>query len=235
MPVSIFPQQRANGRSLQNFGSTRARKSGQRKNFGPVPHSPFAMARGKAFRGSDDCEECRYAVGLEGYECERNCCDYEPFSTGHQLCLTNCRLSTREGILDRCVNSGRCPDVVCPKPKPPPTPCEGCMLRCEEKSQQCQWDFCQNKQGDELALCQNECELARYNCIEDECFASGMCCEQGGDPGYPPEPSNLSDPTGPNTFGGTAYQLTRLATGENVQRLTADQTPRYGNRFGMRK
>jgi hypothetical protein len=123
----------------------------------------------------DDCGSCK-AVCAEGYdECEAHCCDFEEGSPEYEACRLQCEVDARECEHETCVGTGRCPEVLCPRPAPTPTPCQGCKLRCAADAVQCE-DDCAQYEGVDYQLCKKACELAKFDCIERECFASKLCC-----------------------------------------------------------
>jgi len=124
----------------------------------------------------NDCGSCKAACA-EGYEeCESHCCEFEQGSPEYEACRLQCEVDARECEHETCVGTGRCPEVLCPRPAPAPTPCQACKLGCAADAAECE-DGCADKEGVNYLLCKKRCELRKFDCIDSECFATKKCCE----------------------------------------------------------
>lgn len=141
----------------------------------------------------NDCGACQ-AVGEDARrECQSHCAQYEDGSFEQEACYTDCDVAARDHYHNTCVALGRCPEVLCPRPAPAPTPCEACKLDCAAEAAAAEAIECQNKEGAEYTRCKNAWQLRKYDCIENNCFASKVCCDWQAtqpieDDGLPSEP-----------------------------------------------
>jgi hypothetical protein len=60
---------------------------------------------------------------------------------------------------------------------------------------------CQDLEGAQYTRCKNEWQLRKYDCIENNCFASKVCCDWQAtqpieDDGFPTEPIYDEEPVG---------------------------------------
>jgi len=157
----------------------------------------------KRFRQAADLNDCGacQAVGEDARrDCNDHCEQYEEGSWEKEACFTDCDLAAREHYHNTCVALGRCPEVLCPRPPPPPTPCEACKLDCAAVTAAGEAE-CQDLEGAQYTRCKNEWQLRKYDCIENNCFASKVCCDWQPtqpieDEGEPSEPIYPDEPVG---------------------------------------
>jgi len=176
------------------------------------PRRPrVARMQSARFRQADlnDCGAC-VAVGEDARrDCVAHCDQFDDDSWEKQACFTDCEVAAREHYHNTCVGLGRCPEVLCPRPPPPPTPCEACKLDCAAVTAAGEAE-CQDLEGAQYTRCKNEWQLRKYDCIENNCFASKVCCDwqptqpvedwEGTlpieDDGLPTEPYDPDEPVG---------------------------------------